>query len=68
MSDLISTMSVYVSIINIKRIGNSSNKNRPLRFIFKDASDVANILKSKSKLRTVDKFKNLWLNSDLTTC
>jgi len=42
--DLISTMSVDVSIFNIKRIGNSSNKNRPLRIIFKDASDVVNIL------------------------
>ncbi|XP_050540404.1 uncharacterized protein LOC126905053 [Daktulosphaira vitifoliae] len=66
-NDLISNMKVSVSISKIQRIGNLSIKNRPLRITFNEASDVITILKSKSKLRNTDKYKNLWINSDLTT-
>jgi hypothetical protein len=65
-NDLISNMKVYVSISKIQ-IGNSSIKNRPLGITFNEPSDVTTILKSKSKLCNTDKYKNLWINSDLTT-
>jgi hypothetical protein len=65
-NDLIYNMKVNVPIAKIQRIGNLSSKNLPLRITFNDTSDVTTILKSKSKLRNTDKYKNLWINSDLT--
>lgn len=65
-NSIISAMDLKLSVANVNRIGNSSSKNRPLRVVFSDISDVSSLLKSKVKLRKADQYKHVWINSDLT--
>jgi regulator of replication initiation timing len=69
-NDLISTMKLKVPYIGLQRLGNSTSNNtiRPLRITLNDTADVIALLKSKSKLRTLDKYKRIWINADLTRC
>ena len=63
-------MKLKVSYIGLQRLGNSTSNNtsRPLRITLNDTADVIALLKSKSKLRTIEKYKRVWVNADLTRC
>lgn len=63
---LLSNMDLDISIIGLQRLGNSSSNNRPLRITFIEDSFVITLIKSKSKLRSIDKFKRVWVNADLS--
>ncbi|KAL5232695.1 hypothetical protein ACI65C_000105 [Semiaphis heraclei] len=55
-----------LDIIKTKRIGNARSGGRPLLLKFNDANEPRLLLKNKSKLRSLEKWKNVWVNSDLT--
>lgn len=48
------------------RIGNQTNKSRPLRIELESAEAVSSVLKTKRLLRSFPEWKNIWITSDLT--
>lgn len=55
--DLLNDLSLPpIKIIRSKRLGNFSSKNRPILFELDSPSNVFEILKTKSKLRLIERF------------
>jgi len=55
-----------IKALNAIRLGNNSNKRRPLRVNLPDINCVSQILKAKSKLRNIDTLKHLNIDIDKT--
>jgi len=63
---LLLDLALDFDIIQAKRIGNARSGGRPLLLKFKDANESRLLLRNKSKLRSLEKWKNVWVNADLT--
>lgn len=55
-----------IKIIRSKRLGKFSTKNRPILFELDSPSNVFEILKTKSKLRLIDRWRNVSISEDGT--
>lgn len=64
--ELLSDIALDLDIIQAKRIGNARSGGRPLLLKFNDANESRLLLRNKSKLRSLEKWKNVWVNADLT--
>lgn len=65
-NNMLTDLALKLNIIQAKRIGKTRSGGRPLLIEFNNAADSRSLLKSKSKLRSFDKWKNIWVNADLT--
>jgi hypothetical protein len=65
-NSVFSSLNLSAKAINTSRLGNSSNKPRPLRVNLPDTNCVDQILKSKSGLRNLPSFKHLNIDIDKT--
>lgn len=63
--ELLSDLALKLDIIQAKRIGNARSGGRPLLLKFNDANESRLLLRNKSKLRSLEKWKNVWVNADL---
>jgi len=64
--ELLSDLALDFDIIQAKRIGNARFGGRPLLLKFNDANESRLLLRNKSKLHSLEKWKNVWVNADLT--
>lgn len=64
--ELLLDLALDLDIIQAKRIGNARSGGRPLLLKFNDANESRLLLRNKSKLRSLEKWKNVWVNADLT--
>lgn len=55
-------LNLNINIIYAKGIGGTHTATRPILLQLENESNVLDILKSKSKL--LEKWKNVWMNSD----
>lgn len=65
-NELIDDLNLNINIIHAKRIGRKHTASRPILLQLENESIVLDKLKSKSKLRSLEKLKNVLINSDLT--
>jgi len=63
--ELLSDLALKLDIIQAKRIGNARSGGRPLLLKFNDANESRLLLRNKSNLRSLEKWKNVWVNADL---
>lgn len=64
--DMLSDLDLNLNIVQARRIGKTHSVGRPLVIEFGTASNAKTLLKHKSKLRSIEKWKNVWINADLT--
>lgn len=64
--EMISDLALNLNIIHAKRIGKTRVNGRPLLIEFNNSLSATSLLKSKTKLRSFDRWKNVWVNADLT--
>lgn len=64
--DLFKDLSLSCGYITARRLGKPGHRPRPLLVELKSAGDVSNLLHIKSKLRRIDRWKDVWVNRDLT--
>jgi len=64
--ELLSDLALDLDIIQAKPIGNARSGGRPLLLKFNNANEPRLLLRNKSKLRSLKKWKNVWVNADLT--
>jgi len=64
--DMLSDLTLDLQIVQTNRVGQTWSTGRPILVKFENALNVKSFLKCKSKLRSLDKWKNVWVNSDLT--
>lgn len=64
--DMLTDLNLDLNIVQAKRLGKTRPNGRPLLIKFENGLSVRTILKCKSKLRSMDKWKNVWVNADLT--
>lgn len=65
-SDLISHLNLDLNIILAKRLGKAQSNKRPLLVQFGNESEAFTLIKNKLKLQNTIKWKNIWINADLT--
>jgi len=63
---LLSDLALDIDVIQAKRFGNARSGGRPLLLKFNNANEPRILLRHKSKLRSLEKWKNVWVNADLT--
>lgn len=64
--EFMSDIALDLDIVQAKRIGNARSGGRPLLLKFNDANEPRLLLRNKSKLHSLEKWKNVWVNADLT--
>lgn len=64
--DLFNDLSLSCGFITARRLGKPGQRPRPLLVELKSAGDVSNLLHIKSKLRRTNRWKDVWVNRDLT--
>lgn len=65
--EMLSDLALNLDIIQTKRIGKARPSGRPLLLVFNNAIESRLLLKNKSKLRSFERWKNKWVNADLTS-
>lgn len=65
-NNMLSDLALNINITQAKRIGKACPDGRPLLLEFNNTADSRSLLKCKSKLRSFDKWRNIWVNADLT--
>lgn len=65
-NSVFSSLDLPIKALNSIRLGNNSNKRRPLRVSLPDINSVSQILKAKSKLRNIEMLKHLNIDIDKT--
>jgi len=63
--ELLSDLALDLVIIQATRIGNARSGGRPLLLKFNNANEPRLLLRNKSNLRSLEKWKNVWVNADL---
>lgn len=61
--EMIPDLALNLNIIHAKRIGNYGSNGRPLVIEFNKSLSATPRLKSKSKLSSLDRWINVWVNS-----
>lgn len=64
--DLFHDLSVEVKYISVKRIGLSGSRPRPIVVELSSPADVRAVLKSKFKLRRLERWNDVWIGEDQT--
>jgi len=64
--ELVSVLNIQVPILATRWIGKISLKSRPLLVELNDTNSVLKVIKLKSKLRTFEKWRQVWASPDLT--
>lgn len=65
-SDLFKDLSFNSEFDRVKRLGKPGPRPRPLLIELKSLDEMLNLLWLKHKLRSIDRWKNIWVNQDLT--
>lgn len=63
---MLSGRTLDLQLVQANRVGQSRPTGRPILVRFRNALSVKSLIKCKSKLRSLDKWTNFWINSDLT--
>lgn len=65
--DLLIKLNLQIRPSSINRIGNQTNKSRPIRVELESTEAVKSVLKTKRLLLTLPEWKNIWITTDLTS-
>lgn len=66
-NDLFQTMNLQFTVSKTKRLGSFHCKPRPILVELSSWNDVSMVLKAKSSLRNVDRWRGVWIGPDMTT-
>lgn len=66
-NDILQTMNLQLTVVKTKRLGNFHCKPRPILVELSSWNDVTMVLKAKSCLRNVDRWRGVWIGPDMTT-
>lgn len=64
--DLFQDLAIQCPYTSVKRIGPVGSRPRPIVVQLNSQTNVHMVLKSKRKLRNFERWKNIWINEDLT--